>query len=59
MSNSYQRTDLSPGMTAFYPGVYVVAHLNPEHSAAHEVLIAFRIILPKCTPFALKMCASV
>jgi hypothetical protein len=49
MSNSYQRTDLAPGMTAFYPGIYVAAHLNPEHTVPHEVLIAFRINLPKCT----------
>jgi hypothetical protein len=48
MGNSYQTADLSPGMVAFYAGVYEVAHFNPEHSPPHEVLIAFRIFLPKC-----------
>jgi hypothetical protein len=36
-------------MTAFYPGIYAVTHFSPEHTAPHEVLIAFRITLPKCT----------
>lgn len=36
-------------MTAFYPGIYAVAHFNPEHTAPHEVVIAFKTILPECT----------
>jgi hypothetical protein len=49
MANSYQTTNLSPGMVAFHPGIYEVAHFNPEHAAAHEVLVSFGLYLPKCS----------
>jgi hypothetical protein len=49
MANSYQTTNLSPGMVAFHPGVYEVAHFNPEHTVPHEVLVSYRLYLPKCS----------
>jgi excisionase family DNA binding protein len=48
MSYIDKTSDLPAGAKITFAGIYVVSHRDPAHAPAHEVRIAFPMILPKC-----------